>query len=60
MNTLIMSDWRDIDIRLRVPAEITIGFIVFVVGLLVIGSLGYFTLSGLIGVLVAMAAIGYS
>ncbi len=55
----MMNTWRDIDIRLRVPAEITVGFMVFVVGLLMIGSLGYFTLSGLIGVLIGMALLGY-
>ena len=45
--------------RLRVPAEISLGFIVFTFGLLIIGSIGLYTLTGLIVVLTAMVAIGY-
>lgn len=54
-----MPSWRDIDMRLRVPAEITIGFFIFTIGLLIIGSLGMFTLPGLIWVLAVLWLIWY-
>ena len=58
--SILIKEWKDIDIRLRVPAEITLGFFIFVIGLLIIGSIGLYTLSGLMCVLAIMWIIGYT
>ncbi len=54
-----LPEWKNIDIRLRVPAEITLWFIVFVIGLLIVGSLWHYTLISLILILICMTLWGY-
>ncbi len=41
---LTVPKWREIDMRIRVPVEISLGFIVFTFGLLIIGELGQYNL----------------
>jgi hypothetical protein len=46
--------------RLRVIAEITLGFILFTIGLLVIGSLSLYNLTGLLILLGVLSLFGYT
>ena len=57
---ILLNTWKDIDIRLRIPAEITLWFIVFVTGLILIWSLWFYTLPGLTLVLILVTLWGYT
>jgi hypothetical protein len=46
--------------RLRVIAEITLGFILFTIGLLVIGALSLYNLTGLLILLGVLSLLGYT
>ena len=56
---MAMPSWNDTDIRLRVSAEITVWFIIFVIGLLMIGSIWYYNFTWLLVILVLITAWGY-
>jgi hypothetical protein len=51
LGRIIFSDWKGIDMRLRVPAEISLGFLIFSLLLLGAWMLGYYTLNGLLIIL---------
>lgn len=59
LSKFLIWDWKDIDARIRIPAEITIGFFIFTVGLLFIGEFGYFNMSGLLWLLALLGIAGY-
>jgi hypothetical protein len=58
--SLLHRHWRDIDIRLRLGAEISLGFVFFTLGLLILWSLWLYTLSGLFILLGILLVLWYT
>lgn len=54
----LLKEWREFDMRIRVPVEISLGFFLFVPFLLLIGWFGYYNLTGLLLIL-GLFAIGW-
>ncbi len=57
--SIAIPHWRDVDIRIRVPVEVTIGFLLFTVGLLVLGSIGMYNFTGLAVLIILLLTIGF-
>lgn len=58
----LVENWESEKLRLRVPVDIAIGFFVFTTGLLILGSVGVYSLTGLLillGILVVVAIPGF-
>jgi hypothetical protein len=58
----LINGWENEYLRLRVPVDIALGFFVFTTGLLILGSIGAYTLTGLLillGILIIIAIPGF-
>lgn len=55
-----IPSWRDIDMRIRVPVEISVGFLLFMVGLLIIGEWKMYNFTGLMMVLGCLFLLGWT
>lgn len=56
----VFSNWEEKDMRISVLVEASIGFLIFSVWLLVLGSIGYYTLNWLIVILALMSIWGWN
>ncbi len=55
----ILPSWKEYDMRIRIGVEISLGFILFTTFLLILGSTGMYTLSGVSLLLVIFAILGF-
>ena len=54
-----IPNWSQIDLRIRIGAEISIGITVFVALLLLVGGTAWYTLMSLVGIIISMSLVSY-
>ena len=59
LGKICLSSWKDIDMRIRVPMEISLWFAIFTASLVLIAGVGYFTLPALLWSIVLLLALWY-
>jgi len=56
----VFWDWKDRDMRITLPVDVSVGLLVFSIGLLILASIGLYTLTWLIVLIVLMGGISYT